>query len=191
MGKQWKQCQTLFWGGSKITADGDCSHEIKRCLFLGRKVVTNLDSILKSRNITSPTKVYLVKAMVFPVVMYGCESEWTLGVGDGQGGLVCCSPWGCKESDTTEPPNWNELIRDMCAHNLNVTWVFFHIQLLIIITEYLLSNYCTLDKIFVFSIQIKFLRFIHAALCMSHPLLLSIDPALLLSVIYEWVNYLN
>ena len=61
-------------GGSKITADGDCSHEIKRHLFLGRKVMTNLDSILKSRDITLPTKVHLVKAMVFPVVMYGCES---------------------------------------------------------------------------------------------------------------------
>ena len=72
MGKQWKQCQTLFWGGSKITADGDCSHEIKRLLLLGRKAMTNLDSILKSRDITLPTKVSLVKAMVFPVVMYGC-----------------------------------------------------------------------------------------------------------------------
>ena len=64
-------------GGSKITADGDCSHEIKRCLLLGRKVLTNLDSIFKSRDITLPTKVHLVKAMVFPVVMYGCES-WTI-----------------------------------------------------------------------------------------------------------------
>ena len=64
-------------GGSKITADGDCSHEIKRRLLLGRKVVTNLDSIFKSRDITLPTKVHLVKAMVFPVVMYGCES-WTI-----------------------------------------------------------------------------------------------------------------
>ena len=63
--------------GSKITADGDCSHEIKRCLFLGRKAMTNLDSILKSRDITLPTKVRLIKAMVFPVVMYGCES-WTI-----------------------------------------------------------------------------------------------------------------
>ena len=63
--------------GSKITADGDCSHEIKRCLLLGRKVMTNLDSILKCRDITLPTKVHLVKAMVFPVVMYGCES-WTI-----------------------------------------------------------------------------------------------------------------
>ena len=77
MGKQWKQCQTLFLGGSKITADGDCSHEIKRRLLLGRKVVTNLHSILKSRDVTLPTKVRLVKAMIFPVVMYGCES-WTV-----------------------------------------------------------------------------------------------------------------
>ena len=76
MGKQWKQCQTIL-GGSKITADGDCSHEIKRRLLLGRKVMTNLDSIFKSRDITLLTKVHLVKAMVFPVVMYGCES-WTV-----------------------------------------------------------------------------------------------------------------
>ena len=67
----------LIFLGSKITADGDCSHEIKRCLLLGRKVMTNLDSILKSRDITLPTKVCVVKAMVFPVVMYGCES-WTI-----------------------------------------------------------------------------------------------------------------
>ena len=66
----------IFWG-SKISADGDCSHEIKRRLLLGRKVMTNLDSILKSRDVTLPTKVHLVKAMVFPVVMYGCES-WTV-----------------------------------------------------------------------------------------------------------------
>ena len=77
MGKQWKQCQTLFWGGSKITVDGDCSHEVKRCLLLESKVMTNLDSIFKSRDITLPTKVHLVKAMVFPVVMYGCE-RWTV-----------------------------------------------------------------------------------------------------------------
>jgi len=76
MGKQWKQCQTIFLG-SKIIADGDCSHEIKRHLLLRRKVMTNLDSIFKSRDITLPTKVHLVKAMVFPVVMYGCES-WTV-----------------------------------------------------------------------------------------------------------------
>ena len=67
----------FIFGGSKITADGDCSHEIKRCLLLGRKVMTNLDSILKSRDIILPTNVHLVKAMVFPLVMYGCES-WTL-----------------------------------------------------------------------------------------------------------------
>ena len=77
MGQQWKQCQILFWGGPKITVDGDCSHEIKRCLLLGRKVMTNLDSIFKSRDITLTNKVRLVKAMVFPVVMYGCES-WTV-----------------------------------------------------------------------------------------------------------------
>ena len=74
MGKQWL---TLFLGGSKITADGECSNEIKRHLPLGRKVITTLDSILKSRDITLPTKVRLVKAMFFPVVMYGCES-WTI-----------------------------------------------------------------------------------------------------------------
>ena len=70
-----KQCQTLFF--SKISADGNCSHDIKRRLFLGRKVMTNLDRILKSRDITLPTKVHLVKAMVFTVVMYGCEN-WTV-----------------------------------------------------------------------------------------------------------------
>ena len=73
MGKQWKQCKTIF-GGSKITAGGDCSHEIKIRLLLGRKVMTNLDRIIKSRDITLPTKVHLIKVMVFPVVMYGCES---------------------------------------------------------------------------------------------------------------------
>ena len=76
MGKQLKQCQTIFWG-SKITEDGDCSHEIKRHLLLGRKVMTNLDNIFKSRDLTLPTKVCLVKAMVFPVVMYGYVS-WTM-----------------------------------------------------------------------------------------------------------------
>ena len=77
MGKQWKQCQTFIFLGSKITADGDCSHEIKRRLLLGGKVMTNLDSIFKSRDITLPRKFHLVKAMVFPVVIYGCES-WTV-----------------------------------------------------------------------------------------------------------------
>ena len=207
MGKQWKQWETIFLG-SKITAVSDCSHEIKRCLLLGRKAMTNLASILKSRDITLPTKVHLVKAMVSPLVMYGCESwtekkaehrridafelwcwrrllrvpwtarrsnqsilkesgvfigrtdaeaetpvlwpphvkrwliwkgpdagedwgqeekgmtedemagwhhqsdghgcGWTLGVGDGQGGLACCHSWGHKESDTTEQLNWAE-----------------------------------------------------------------------------------
>ena len=73
-GETMETVSDFIFGGSKITADGDCSHEIKRRLLLGRKVMTNLDSILKSRNITLPAKVHLVKAMVFPVVMYGCES---------------------------------------------------------------------------------------------------------------------
>ena len=208
-------------GGSKITADGDCSHEIQRCVLLGRKVMTNLDSIFKSRDITLPTKVRLVKAMVFPLVMYGCES-WTLKkaelrridafelwcwrrllrvpwtarrsnqsikgdqswvfigrtdveaetpiywppdvknwliwkdpdagkdwrweekgttedemvgwhqwydgrefeqaprVDDGQGSLVCCGPWGCKESDMSEQLNWNS------AYKLNKQGVIAH-----------------------------------------------------------------
>ena len=76
-GEAMETVKDFILGGSKITADGDCSHEIKRRLLLGRKVMTNLDSILKSRDITLPTQVHLVKAMVFPVVMYGCES-WTI-----------------------------------------------------------------------------------------------------------------
>ena len=76
-GETMETVRDFIFLGSKITADGDCSHEIKRCLLLGRKVMTNLDSILKSRDITLPTKVYLVKAMVFPVVVHGCES-WTI-----------------------------------------------------------------------------------------------------------------
>ena len=77
MGNQWKQWETFIFWGSKITADGDCSHEIKRRLLLGRKAMTNLDSTLQSRDFTLPTKVCLVKAMVFPVVIYGCKS-WTI-----------------------------------------------------------------------------------------------------------------
>ena len=73
-GERMETVTDFICGGSKITADGDCTHEIKRCLLLGRKAITILDSILKSRDITLPTKVHLVKAMVFPVVMYGCES---------------------------------------------------------------------------------------------------------------------
>ena len=95
MGRQWKRCQTIFWG-SKITADGDCSHEIKRCLFLGRKVMTNLDSILKSRDITLPTKVHLV--IVFPQVMYGCES-WTVKKAE------------CRRIDAFELWHWRRLLR--------------------------------------------------------------------------------
>ena len=98
MGKQWKQCQTLFLGGSKITADGECSHEIKRHLNLGRKVMTNLDSIFKSRDITLPIKVCLVKAMVFPVVMYGCES-WNMKKAE------------CRRIDAFELWCWRRLLR--------------------------------------------------------------------------------
>ena len=105
MGKQWKQCQTLFLEGSKITADGDCSHETERHLFLGRKVMTNLDSIFKSRDITLPTKVHLVKAMVFPVVTYECES-WTVKKAERQRidafELWCCSVLGL-QGDPTSP----------------------------------------------------------------------------------------
>ena len=105
-----KQCQTFFFLGSKITADGDWSHEIERCLLLGRKVMTNLDSMLKSRDITLPTKVCLVKAMVFPVVMYGCELDseeswapknwcfWTVVLGK-----TLESPLDCKESQPVHP----------------------------------------------------------------------------------------
>ena len=88
----------FFFLGSRITADGDCSLEIKRCLLLGRKVMTNLDSILKSRDITLPTKVSLVKAMVFPVVMYGCES-WTVKKAE------------CRRIDVFELWCWRRLLR--------------------------------------------------------------------------------
>ena len=80
MANKWETIETVtdfIFGGSKITADGDCSHEIKRHLLLGKKVMSNLDSLFKSRDITLPTKVHTVKAMVFPIVMYGCES-WTI-----------------------------------------------------------------------------------------------------------------
>ena len=98
MGKQWKQWLTLFLGGSKITADGDCIHEIKRRLLLGRKVMTNLDSILKSRDIILSTKVRLVKAMVFPVVIYGYES-WTIKKAE------------CQRIDAFELWCWRRLLR--------------------------------------------------------------------------------
>ena len=92
----------FIFGGSQITADGDCSHEIKRCLLLGRKVMTNLDSIFKSRDITLPTKVCLVKAMVFPVVMYGCES-WTIRKAE------------CQRIDVFVLWCWRRLLRVPCT----------------------------------------------------------------------------
>jgi len=91
----------LTFGGSKIIADGDCSHEIKRCLLLGRKVMTNLDSILKSRDITLPTQVHLVKAMVFPMVMYGCES-WTVKKAERRG-IVAFELWCWKRLLRVQP----------------------------------------------------------------------------------------
>ena len=117
MGKQWKQRETIFWG-SKITTDGDCSHEIKRCLLLGRKAMTNLYSILKNRDITLPTKVRLVKAMVFPVVMYGCES-WTLKKAEHQ------------RIDAFELWYWRRLWESLVMHGVqpvhpkgNQSWIF-------------------------------------------------------------------
>ena len=98
MGKQWKQCQTLFFEDFKITADGDCNHEIKRHLLLGRNVMTKLDRVLISRDITLPTKVHLVKVMVFPVVMYGCES-WTIKKAE------------CRRIDAFELWCWRRLLR--------------------------------------------------------------------------------
>ena len=88
----------FIFGGSKITANGDCSHKSKRCLLLGRKVMTNLDSILKSRDVTLPTKVHLVKAMLFPLVMYGCES-WTVKKAE------------CRRTDAFELWCWRRLLR--------------------------------------------------------------------------------
>ena len=117
MGKEWEQWQTLFfWAadftfwGSNITADDDCSHEIKRCLLLGRKVMTNLDSVLKSQDITLPTTVHLVKAIIFPVVMYGCES-WTMKKSENQRWWFWTvvlektleSPLDCKEIQPVHP----------------------------------------------------------------------------------------
>ena len=102
MGNRWgdsgNSVRLLFWGGSKLTADGDCRHEIKRYFLLGRTVTTNLDSILKSRDITLPTKVHLVKAMVFPVVVYGCGS-WTLKKAE------------CQRIDIFDLRCWRRLLR--------------------------------------------------------------------------------
>ena len=97
MGIQWKLADFIFLG-SKITADDDCSHEIKRCLLLGRKAMANLDSILKSRNIILPTKAHLVKAMVFPVAVYGCES-WTIKKAE------------CGRTDAFEQWCWRRLLK--------------------------------------------------------------------------------
>ena len=97
MGKKWKQWESIFLG-SKITEDGNCSHEIKRCFLLGRKAMTSLDSILKSKDIALPTKVHLVKAIVLPVVMYGCES-WTIKKAD------------CWRTDAFEPWCLRRLLR--------------------------------------------------------------------------------
>ena len=98
VGETVQMVTNFIFGGSKITADGDCSHEIKRCLLLGRKVMTNLDSLLKSRDITLPTKVHLVKTMVFPVVMYGCES-WTVKKAE------------CRRIDAFELWCWRRLLK--------------------------------------------------------------------------------
>ena len=98
MGKQWKRWQILFWGAPKSLQMGDCSHETKRRLLLGRKVMINLDSILKNRDITLPTKVCLVKATVFPVVMHGCES-WTIKKAE------------CQRSDAFELWCWRRFLR--------------------------------------------------------------------------------
>ena len=98
MVNRWGNSEKLFGGGSKITVDGDCSHEIKRCLLLGRKVMSNQDSILKSRDITLPTKVHLVRAMVFPVVICGCES-WTIKKAE------------CQRIDAFEQWCWRRLLR--------------------------------------------------------------------------------
>ena len=132
MGKQWKQWQTLFFGGSKITADGDCSHQIKRRLLLGKKVMTNLYSIFKGRDSTLPTKVHLVKAMVFPVVMYGCES-WTVKKAERQRidafELWCWrtveSPLDCKEIQpvhSEEDQPWDFFGRNDVKAETPVLW---------------------------------------------------------------------
>ena len=132
MGKQWKQCQTLFWGALKSLQMCDYSHEIKRCLLPGRKVMTNLDSILKSRDITLPSKVRLVKALVFPVVMYGYES-WTVKKAERQRmdafELWCWrrlfeSPMDCKEIQPVHPKDqpWDFFGRTDAKAETPVLW---------------------------------------------------------------------
>ena len=119
MGKQWKQWQTLFSWGSKIIADGDCSHEIKRHLLLGRKTMTSLDSIIKSREITLLTKVHLVKTMVFPVVMYECES-WTIKKAEC---LENWCFWTAVLEKTLESPLDNKEIQAVHPKG-NLSWIF-------------------------------------------------------------------
>ena len=119
MGKQWKQWQTIF-SGSEITADGDCSHEIKRRLLLGRKVMTNLDSILKSRDITLLTKACLVKAVVFQVVMYGCET-WTIKKAEHQR-IDASELWYWKK--TLESPLDCKEIKPVSPQG-NQSWIYF------------------------------------------------------------------
>ena len=118
-GKIMETVKYFIFLGSKTTADGDCSHEIKRHLLIEGKAMTNPGSILKSRDIILPTKVHLVKAMFLPVLMYGCESEWIPGVGDGQGGLACCDLWGSQRvgHDWVTELNWTELNGTRC-HDL-------------------------------------------------------------------------
>ena len=123
-GRQWKQCQTLFFWGSKITADGDCSHEIKGLLLLGRKVMTNLDSLLKSRDISLPTNVRLVKAMAFPVFMYECEN-WTIKKAKRQ------------RTDAFELWCWRRLLRIPWTERISN-----HSVLKEIISEYSLKDWC-------------------------------------------------
>ena len=114
MGNRWGNSGNsvrLYFLGSKITADGDCSHEIERCLLLERKVMTNLDSIWKSRDTTLLTKVHLVKAMVFPVIMYGCES-WTINKAE------------CQRIDTFELWCWRRLLRVSSTARRDQSWIF-------------------------------------------------------------------
>ena len=132
IGKQWQQWQTIFLG-SNITADGDCSHEIKRHLLLGRKTTINLDSILKSRDITLPTNFCLVKAMVFPAVMYGCE-RWTINKAECRRidafELWCWrrlfeSPLDCKEIQPVNPKgnqSWTFIRRNVSEAETPIVW---------------------------------------------------------------------
>ena len=117
--QQWKPWETLFLGGSKITADGDCSHEIKRCLLLGRKVMINLDSILKSRVITLPTKVHIIKVIVFPGVMYGCES-WSIKKAECQR-IDAIEVW-CWKKTLESPLDWKEI--QPVHPEGNHSWIF-------------------------------------------------------------------